>query len=104
MATTALPLGTRMRSADAAGVENLRRILTDWLSDIGMIPAGHKALLGSYLGYYKPYATSHTDLDEDLDLQEETRNATRTLVEAVRLLRRGELNQPDRKLRETRPK
>jgi len=89
---------------DAAGVENLRRILTDWLSDIGMIPAGHKALLGSYLGYYKPYATSHADLDEDLDLQEETRNAMRTLVEAVRLLRRGELKQPDRKLRETRPK
>jgi multimeric flavodoxin WrbA len=89
---------------DAAGVENLRRILTDWLTDIGMIPAGHKALLGSYLGYYKPYATSHADLDEDLDLQEETRNAMRTLVEAVRLLRRGELKQPDRKLRETRPK
>ena len=89
---------------DAAGVENLRRILTDWLSDIGMIPAGHKALLGSYLGYYKPYATSHADLDEDLDLQEEIRNATRTLVEAVRLLRHGELKQPDRKLRETRPK
>jgi len=89
---------------DAAGVENLRRILTDWLTDIGMIPAGHKALLESYLGYYKPYATSHADLDEDLDLQEETRNAMRTLVEAVRLLRRGELKQPDRKLPETRPK
>ena len=67
-------------------------------------PAGDKALLGSYLGYDKPYATSHADLDEDLDLHEETRNAMRTLVEAVRLLRRGELKQPDRKLRETRPK
>ena len=26
---------------DAAGTENLRRILTDWLMDIGMIPSGH---------------------------------------------------------------
>ena len=25
---------------DAAGVENLRRILTDWLEDIGMIATG----------------------------------------------------------------
>ncbi len=89
---------------DAAGVENLRRILTDWLSDIGLIPAGHKALLGSYIGYYKPYATSHAELDADADVQEETRNAARTLVEAVRMLRRGELRQPDRRLRETRPK
>ena len=89
---------------DAAGVETLRRILTDWLADIGLIPAGHKALLGSYLGYYRPYATSHTDLDEDVAFREETRNAARTLVEAVRMLRRGELKQPDRRLRETRPK
>ena len=29
---------------DAAGVENLRRILTDWLTDIGMIPAGRRAV------------------------------------------------------------
>src|SRR5215471_1058575 len=89
---------------DAAGVENLRRILTDWLTDIGLIPAGHKALLGSYVGYYQPYATSHADLDADVAFQEETRNAARTLIEAVRLLRRGKLAQPDRRLPETRPK
>jgi multimeric flavodoxin WrbA len=89
---------------DAAGVENLRRMLTDWLCDIGLIPAGHKALLGSYIGYYKPYATSHDELDADTAFQEETQNAARTLVEAVRMLRRGELKQPDRRLRETRPK
>jgi len=89
---------------DAAGVENLRRILTDWLSDLGLIPAGHKALLGSYIGYYRPYATSHEDLDRDTDFQEEVANAARSLIEAVRMLRRGALNQPDAKLRETRPK
>ncbi len=89
---------------DAAGVENLRRILADWLTDMGLIPAGHKALIGSYIGYYRPYATSHDDLDKDLDLQEEVRNAARSLVEAVRLLRQGRLRQPDARLRETRPK
>ena len=89
---------------DAAGVENLRRILTDWLTDIGLIQAGHKSVLGAYLGYYEPYATSHKDLDEDTDLQEETRNAARALVEGVKLLRRGELKQPDAKLHEPREK
>ena len=28
---------------DAAGVETLRRILTDWLEDIGMIASRHKS-------------------------------------------------------------
>ena len=89
---------------DAAGVETLRRILTDWLCDLGLIPAGHKALLGSYVGYYRPYATSHEDLDRDTDFQEEVANAARSLIEAVRMLRRGALGQPDAGLRETRPK
>jgi multimeric flavodoxin WrbA len=89
---------------DAAGVENLRRILADWLTDIGLIPAGHKAVLGSYVGYYRPYATSHDDLDADRDFQAEVRNTTHTLVNAVRLLRQGKLKQPDAALRETRPK
>jgi hypothetical protein len=43
---------------DASGTENLRRMLSDWLCDIGMIPAGRKALLDAYVGYYQPYATS----------------------------------------------
>ncbi len=59
--------------ATTAGAENLRRILTDWLSDIGLIPAGHKALLDRYVGYYRPYATSHDDLDADLDFQTEVK-------------------------------
>ena len=32
---------------DAAGAENLRRILSDWLTDIGLIAAGHMAQLGT---------------------------------------------------------
>ena len=89
---------------DAAGVETLRRILSDWLMDIGLIPAGYTALVGSYIGYYEPYATSHDDLDQDTDLHEEVRNAARSLVNAVRLLRRGELKQPDASLRDPRQK
>ncbi|CAN5455071.1 flavodoxin family protein [soil metagenome] len=89
---------------DSAGTENLRRILTDWLTDMGLIRAGGKALLDRYIGYYRPYATSHDDLDADTDFQEEVRNAARTLVEAVRLQRAGKLPQPDANIEETRPK
>ncbi len=89
---------------DAAGVENLRRILTDWLTDIGLIPAGRSALVGSYIGYYEPYATSHDDLDRERDFHEEVRNAARSLVSAVKLLRRGELKQPDASLSDPRQK
>jgi len=89
---------------DAAGVETLRRSLTDWLTDMGLIAAGRAALVDGYVGYYKPYANSHDDLDGDKKFQEEVRNAARALVNAVRLLRRGELKQPDKSLREPRPK
>ncbi len=89
---------------DAAGVDTLRRILADWLTDMGLIPAGHAALVGRYVGYYRPYATSHDDLDRDGDIQEEVRNAARALLEAVRQQRRGELKQPDAQLHDPRPK
>ena len=89
---------------DASGVENLRRILSDWLTDMGLIPAAHKALLGAYLGYYEPYATSHDDLDADTDFQQEVANAARALVSAVKMLREGKLEQPDARLRDPRPK
>ena len=89
---------------DTAGAETLRRILVDWLKDMGLVSAGHSAELDRYLGYYEPYATSHQALDDDRALQEETRNAARALVEAVKLLRRGRLARPDARLREVRPK
>lgn len=89
---------------DAAGAETLRRTLSDWLSDMGLVAAGHAAQVDGYVGYYQPYATSHDDLDRDTDFQEEVRNAARSLIHAVRLLRRGELKQPDAALREPRPK
>jgi hypothetical protein len=60
--------------------------------------------LGAYIGYMKPYATSHDDLDGDAGYQEEVRNAARSLVQAVKLMRSGELKQPDEGLRPPRPK
>jgi multimeric flavodoxin WrbA len=89
---------------DVAGTETLRRILTDWLKDMGLVSAGHAAELDRYVGYYGPYATSHDDLDADKKFQAEVRSAARTLVQAVKLLRRGELRQPDAGLTEVRPK
>jgi multimeric flavodoxin WrbA len=89
---------------DAGGVDALSGALTDWLSDMGLIAAGHASEVGVFIGYLKPYATSHEDLDQDEALQEEVRNAARALVESVRQLRRGELKQPDAGLKEPRPK
>jgi multimeric flavodoxin WrbA len=89
---------------DASGTENLRRILTDWMEDIGMIPAGHLSHIDRYIGYYEPYATSHADLDRDMDVQEDVRNAARALMQAVSDRRSGKLEPPDRKLKEPKPK
>jgi len=89
---------------DAAGVGTLRQNLTSWLTDMRLIEAGHLSQLGAYVGYLRSYATSHEDLDHDLDFQEEVRNAARALIAAVRQLRRGELKPPDAGLREPRLK
>jgi len=60
--------------------------------------------LATYVSYMRPYATSHDDLDQDLAFQEEVRNAARSLIEAVAMLRRGELKQPGARLKDPRPK
>lgn len=69
---------------DAEGAETLRRSLADWMSSMEMIPAAPKAQLDRYVGYWKPYWSSHEALDEDGALQAETRIAAMTLLEAVR--------------------
>jgi multimeric flavodoxin WrbA len=89
---------------DAAGVGTLRRSLTNWLTDMDLIEAGNLSQLGAYVGYLRPYATGHEDLDRDTDFQEEVRNAARSLLAAVRQLRRGELKQPDAGLHQPRQK
>jgi multimeric flavodoxin WrbA len=89
---------------DAAGAEAVQDALTTWLCDMGLIAAGRQSQLGRYIGYFEPYATSHDALDRDDAIQQETRNAARALVDAVNLMRRGGLQQPDRDLREPRQK
>ena len=93
-----------LRHGDAAGAESLRRSLSDWLADMGLLSAGHKATIDRYVGYYEPYAKNHLALDADRAFQEETRNAARALVKAVKLIRAGKLPQPDADLSDPRPK
>ncbi|MCC2103374.1 MAG: NAD(P)H-dependent oxidoreductase [Hyphomicrobiales bacterium] len=88
---------------DAAGAEGLRRAISDWMRDLGLRPAGEAALLDRYIGYYRPYGASHAELDADDAIREETRNAARTLQEAVRRARRGE-PEPGQNLTRPRPK
>jgi multimeric flavodoxin WrbA len=89
---------------DVAGVEGVRRSLTDWLDWMGLIDAGALARLDRLIGYFEPYATSHATLDADEPVQEEVRNVARAVIEAVRQLRSGRLSPPDGKLHRPRPK
>jgi multimeric flavodoxin WrbA len=89
---------------DVAGIEGVRRGLTDWLDWMGLIDAGAASRLDRYIGYYEPYATSHDALDRDKDVQEEVRNVARAVVAAVREARAGKLSVPDAKLESPRPK
>jgi multimeric flavodoxin WrbA len=89
---------------DVAGVEGSRRALSDWLDWMGFIDAGVQARLDRYIGYYRPYATSHAALDRDEAVQEETRNVARALTKAVLDLRAGRLQAVQPKLTRPRPK
>jgi multimeric flavodoxin WrbA len=88
---------------DAAGVSEVRRSLADWLSDMGLVQAGHAAAIGRYIDYYGKYATSHDALDRDTALQQEVKNAAHALAEELALLRAGR-PEPGTALREPRPK
>ncbi len=89
---------------DAAGVENLRRSLTDWLEDMHLVRAHYEATIDRYIGYYEPYATSHFALDADHAIQQEVRVAARHLVESVRAWRTGRRQQEAVAGAEPRPK
>lgn len=89
---------------DSAGAESLRRSLSDWLSDIGMLSAGPMAELDRYVGYYGKYSDSEVALDEDHAFHREVLNAAHALMEAVKLQRSGKLRAPGRGVRDPRPK
>jgi multimeric flavodoxin WrbA len=90
--------------ADAAGADGVQQSVSDWLCDMGLIPAGHLSQFSRYIGYYEPYATSHDALDGEAAVQEEVRNAARALVQGVKNMRAGRLPRPDAGLQEPRPK
>lgn len=89
---------------DVAGIEGLRRSLSDWLDWMGLIDAGTQARLDRFIGYYEPYATSHESLDRDTHVQEEVRNVARAVAQAVGLVRKNQLAAPDKNLIRPRPK
>jgi multimeric flavodoxin WrbA len=89
---------------DVSGTEAVRRALCDWLDWMGLIDAGSMARLDRFIGYYRPYATSHEELDRDTGVQEEVRNVARALAGAVKELRAGKLSNNDAGLETPRPK
>jgi len=89
---------------DVAGIEGVRRALSDWLDWMGLVDAGQKARLDRFIGYYKPYATSHRELDVDGDVQREVETVAGAVASAVRLRRSGGLPQADEALRAPRVK
>jgi multimeric flavodoxin WrbA len=89
---------------DVAGIEGLRKGLTDWLDWMGLIDAGAMAKLDRYIGYYESYADSHETLDRDTVLQEEVKNVARAVANAVADLRANRLSAPDAQLKRPRPK
>ena len=90
-------------AGDAEGADTLRRSLVDWFSDMKMIQSGAASVLGRYIGYYEPYATSHEALDNDTAVQDEVRNVARSVARQIRQLRNGQ-DEPDSGLPEPRPK
>jgi multimeric flavodoxin WrbA len=76
---------------DAKGVIEVKRALFDWLTSMDLESAGPTAELSRYIGYWKPYATSHEELDQDQNLQEEVKIAAETLITALKSQARGQL-------------
>ena len=70
----------------------------------GFVGAGHVSALDRYIGYFKPYATSHEDLDKDEAVFEEVRNVARSVARAIVLNREGRIPDPSEGLSTPREK
>jgi multimeric flavodoxin WrbA len=88
---------------DVAGVESLRRNLTDWLDWMGLI-AAPDAQLDRYVGYFGPYWNSHEVLDADTAMQAEVRRVADCLADALVDLRAGQLTPENQRRPRVRPK
>lgn len=89
---------------DAEGPDNLRNNLTNWLKDMKLQPAGLQSDVARYVGYYEPYATSHSALDDDIAFQREVQNAALSLALTVKAARRGKLDELKPPIEDVRPK
>ena len=89
---------------DVAGIEGVRRGLSDWLDWMGLIDAGAQSRLDRFVGYYESYAESHEALDRDRAFQAEVANVAKAVAVAVAQIRAGTLLVPDAKLVRPRPK
>ncbi|TCU24569.1 multimeric flavodoxin WrbA [Rhizobium azibense] len=89
---------------DTEGAENVRRSVSDWLRSMELISAGALAEIDRYIGYWEAYATSHVTFEKDLDMQNEVRNAARTLRQAVIAKRRGNMIEAGRDVEHSRKK
>jgi multimeric flavodoxin WrbA len=89
---------------DVEGAENVRRTLSDWLCFMHLCPVGPAAELDRYIGYWKPYATSHEELDQDAAIQGEVRNAAAALLEGVLANRAGRFTSAGSELKAPRQK
>jgi multimeric flavodoxin WrbA len=72
---------------DTEGARSAADTLTDWLSSMHLEAAGYGAEIDRYIGYWKPYASSHAELDADTAIQDEVRFAAHVLLEAVKAKR-----------------
>lgn len=88
---------------DTDGAETTRRSLSDWLEAMGLVKAGQQSCVSRYVGYYEPYSTSHDALDKDDAIQEVARNVAHSVMNEVRLQRRG-VPAPDAYLKRPQPK
>jgi multimeric flavodoxin WrbA len=98
------PLCSVIVYGDVEGAVDVRRSLSDWLRYMHLSPAGTLAEVDRYIGYWKPYTTSHQELDADDGFQEEMRNAARTLLQAVTAKRAGRFVAAGEELRAPRQK
>lgn len=89
---------------DVAGIEGVRRGLSDWLDWMGLIDAGALSRLDRFIGYFEPYAESHEALDRDLAVQQEVRNVASAVANAVSEIRARNLSTPGADLGRPRPK
>jgi hypothetical protein len=89
---------------DVEGAEDVQRSVSDWLCSMHLETAGTLAEVDRDIGYWQPYATSHAALDQDTAMQDEVRNAARTLLEAVQAKRSGRLASAGAGLHEPRQK